>query len=108
MHIEAFTPEEQKALRECVASVKALPIFESAEFEQIFGCSRQEVEEVLAAFPDWDLYDEAPCGYDASGDVLRNAFAWLLNGDEEEKKKMYACLSFDVGHLPELYAKLQK
>jgi hypothetical protein len=108
MHIEAFTPDEQKALRECVASVKALPIFQSAEFEQIFGCSREDVEEVLAAFPNWDLYDEEPYGYDASGDVLRNAFAWLLNGSEEEKKKMYACLSFDTCRLVEVYTKLQK
>lgn len=107
MHIEDFTPEEQKALHECIASVKALPIYQSPEFEAIFGCSKKEIEDVYMAFPNWDLYDESAVVDDASGDVIRNAFAWLLNGDEEEKKAMYATLSFDVQILPHLYEKLK-
>ena len=106
MHIESFTSEEQSALRECVASLRALPTYESPEFEAVFGYSKKEVEEVYAAFPGWDLYDEAASGHDASGDVLRNAFAWLLNGKEEERRAMYARLSFDVNRLPHLYEKL--
>jgi len=107
MHIECFTLEEQKALRECVASVKALPIYQSQDFEAIFGCSKKDIEDVYAAFPNWDLYDESAVIDDASGDVVRNAFAWLLNGDEEEKKVMYSTLSFDVHMLLQLYEKLK-
>ena len=108
MNIEEFTQNEQKALRECVSAVKSLPIYDSSEFELIFGNSKAEIEEVYQSFPNWDLYDDEIEGYDPSGDVLRSAFAWLLNGNEEEKKLMYSKLSFPVAQLPELYDKLLK
>jgi hypothetical protein len=107
MHIEAFTPYEQNALRECVAAVRALSIYNSPDFEEVFGNSKTEVESVYEVFPNWDFYDEAPNGYDASGDVIRNAFAWLLSGSEEERRAMYATLSFDLALLPNLYEKIK-
>jgi hypothetical protein len=108
MHIEEFTQDEQKALRECVAALKVLPIYVSPEFELIFGNSKDEVEEVYNSFPNWDLYDEEAEGYDPSGDVLRNTLTWLLDGKDEMKKIMYSRLSFPLTQLPELYEKLMK
>jgi hypothetical protein len=105
MDIDAFTPEEQNALLECIAALRNLSTYESPDFEASFGNSREEVEEFYAAFPNWDLYDEAASGYDPSGDVIRNAFAWLLNGPVEEKKAIYSTLSFDLKLLPHLHAK---
>ena len=105
MHIESFTPEEQKALYECVASIKALPIYDSPELEAIFCYSKADIEKVLQTFPDWDLYDEAIDFDDCSGDILRLAFGWLLNGSDKVKKAMYSRLSFDVSIIPYLYEK---
>lgn len=108
MNPSTFSTAEQDALRECVAALRALPYYESSEFEAIFGNSKEEVEDVYAAFPDWDIYDEAAEGYDASGDIIRNALAWLMNGKEEEKKAMRAHLSIDSSALEGLYAKVFK
>lgn len=82
-------------------------MYDSPDLKAVFGYSKDEIEEVYAAFPNWNLYDEGATGEDASGNVLRNAFAWLLNGPEDQKKVMYAQLSFEHGLLPELYEKLQ-
>ncbi len=108
MNIEAFNQNEQNALRECVIALKVLPIYTSPEFELVFGNFKKEVEEVYDSFPNWDLYDDRAEGYDVSGDVIRNALVWLLNGNEEEKKLMYSKLSFPISQLPELYEKLIK
>ena len=108
MHIKTFTKDEQIALRECVGALRALPFYQSDSFEEIFGNSRDEVESVHSSFPDWDLYDEATTGYDPSGDVVRNALVWMLNGQEEERAAMSACVSFPLTLIPYLYEKIQK
>jgi hypothetical protein len=107
VNLDAFTPDEQNALRECVAALRALPIYASPDFEAVFGSSKREVEEVYAAFPEWDFYDESAIGHDASGDVVRNALAWLLNGSKEDKKLMHATLSFGADLLPQLHKKFE-
>jgi hypothetical protein len=106
MNIETFTQKERGALHECVAAIRASATYELPEFEKIFGSTKEEIEEVYATFPNWDLYDETPSGYDASGDVIRNTFALLLNDHEEEKKAILATLNFDLELIPHLYKKL--
>jgi hypothetical protein len=108
MNPESFNSEEQNALRECVASLRALACYESADFEAIAGFTKDEAEAVYASFPNWDLYDEAADGYDASGLVIHNAFNWLMNGTEEEKRAMRSRLSFDEKLLALLYEKVRK
>ena len=108
MNPNIFSHEEQQQLFECVLSIKELPIYGSEEFEAIFGLSEHEVSAVLQAFPKWDLYDEDAEGVDHSQIVLHNAFAWLLDGREEDRIRMRSKLTFPESELDALYNKFRR
>jgi hypothetical protein len=107
MNPDIFSQEEQKQLLECVAAIQELPIYESTEFEAVFGLSRDEVGAVLEAFPEWDLYDEGADGTDHSKVVLDNTFAFLLNVREEDSTHMLSKLSFARSDLDIIYDKIR-
>jgi hypothetical protein len=107
MNPSTFSPEEQEVLRQCVSALKSLPVFKSGELESIFDISKDEIDEVLNTFPEWDLYDEEPNCYDGSGDLVRNAFAWLMNGSPEEKMMMRKEIICTDDLLQSTYEKVQ-
>lgn len=107
MNPDIFSLEEQKQLLECVAAIQELPIYRSSEFTSIFGLSQDEITMVLQAFPEWDLHDDAAEGVDHSLLVLNNAFAYLLNGTEEDKSRMKSKITFPHAQLDALYSKFR-
>ena len=107
MNPDIFSREEQKQLLECVASIEELPIYQSSEFESIFGLSQDEIAMVLQAFPKWDLHNEETEGVDHSWLAINNAFAWLMNGTEEDKNRMKVTITFPDVDLDPLYNKFR-
>jgi len=86
MNPDIFTPEESQALKRCITGISHLTVYCDPEFSEIFGLSKEGIKEVERNHPDWDLYDENESGCDDSGIAVRNAFAWVMNGTEEEKR----------------------
>ena len=107
MNPEIFSQEEQKQLLECVAAIQKHPIYESTEFEAVFGLSRDEVRAVFEAFPEWDLYDEGAEGTDHSWIVLNNAFAWLMGGTAEERSMIHSGIPFNKKAMTVLFQKFK-
>lgn len=70
--------------------------------EELYGFSISDLDDVIARFPDVDLFDEGPNDYDASGDVLNNMFAFLLDDNPKSilSKSEYLLVS-------ELWGKLK-
>ncbi len=107
MYPDIFTEEEKEAMKSCISAIKSLPLYTSPDFENAFGLSNKEVEEVLGNYPNWDLHDESANGNDDSWLAINNSFGFLLNGSNVEKNEMIKSVSFSKDFLNQLYVKFK-
>ena len=108
MNPDIFTPEEEAALKRSVSGIRLLPIYDDPEFSEIFGLTKDELTEVEESFPNWDLYDEGATGFDDSGSAVKGAFAWIMNGKEEEKEMMRKHIGQNEEFIHALYSKVNE
>ena len=108
MNPDIFSSDEQKILRACLGAIKYLPIYRRDDFHEVFGLTKSELNEVEEKFPDWDFYDEGPRETDDSRIALGNAFAWIFDGTEKEKKILMKHISYDQSSIVHVYEKFRR
>ena len=78
MSLADLTETERSVIGQCLHAAADGPFFGDAEFDTLFGLSRQEVREVANRFPDVDEFDDEPTGCDDSWLAINNTMVNLV------------------------------
>ncbi|MDO6422305.1 hypothetical protein [Saccharophagus degradans] len=98
MNPDIYSNEEISSVQSLLKRFRAV----ISDNEELYGFSISDLDDVIDRFPGVDLFDEGSNDYDASGDVLNNMFAFLLDDNPKSilSKSEYLLVS-------ELWGKLK-